>query len=1514
MEVDQPLSAEICVICEKAIDTGPGAKPSRTLQEKAVTKLRESSVARRDKRMQKSLKNVTNITVHDSCRSNYSRLPSNSRKSHQTVEKSKPDPISTRSTKKDDFPFTEKCFICGCDAGSDFELKQKKLELHKQRRVSRVTRNATRQSLLDICQQRKDYESDTVFERINNVPDLVKVDARYHSDCFPKFCNYFSHDQKGRPLHPYVDDLTQFIIRSILEDNDDCQFSMRELIQRSGQDDVTDFRHVQERLRRYFHDSVVFTNIRNDVIITYIDKSKQILSDSWFRKRCNDEAAEREKIVKKAADIILDDIRGKVYDTGTYKAPSNFLEDIHTDVPHTLKIFLDTVMIGKKKQSKKWDAQVCTVSHMIISAARPRTFISSLQLGLSSVIHKQHASRKLIDNLSFIGICASYTETMLFEASLVKDPESLQLTQAFIQFAFDNADHNTQTLDGSNTFHVMGGIMIVTPHSSVTSLKQVTRLKKIPKAVELAGSGVMELQKYSSPISQGMDNVIMKILGYNETTTPLALFKPRDFTWLCGKSLRPKDTKGYNSFMEMVRECEDFQISRILSLPIINNPPSELDTVYTALLYADQRARAINQRHVPVTFDHPLWMKSEFILENQDPNKPEDEKLRCFGVIGMFHLLMSTSKAISSTMDGSGLREIFALLFAENSLDSIFAGKAHDRAMRGHKLVMVSIATLILREVQFSEAELATIDNVLKNLENPDFDVISAMNSEVLRSMTEKFLIACEDLRKRSPTAELWIQYFSFGILLFKIVESYKRGDWNLLMETLQHTLPLFHATAHLNYAKATHLFLQKMLSLEEIMDPMEYDLYTRKQYFTVRRRNIVCSGNPPDLTIEQVFMRTMKVAGGLTHGRGVSEGVIARWIMSMIVLTEVTYAVEFFCSHGYAGSEQFSDDREASIKRDAQDLVKITDYMNSHNPFDITDTQLVVSISTGLCGDSRVNCHQVLKVGHSLLTGTFNKKYKDIHLKRKSKIISIAAAQSSIPVENDTVVIDPTLLFQRLSMIIENKDDMKEHLKLELAPYPKALFDQHGMSKTQKHKFIENFTPTIGAPQFPGMKYIIDGGFLLHKVVWHQGDIIDAILQRFVKYIEKHYSQGSTVIFDGYPSIPDARHIKSLERARRVKQNQAREAQSERGMPMPLSKDKYLSNEKNKNRLIQLLIEDLRAAGHTCEQADEDADTLIVNSAIRMSREMNVPAIIVGEDIDLLVILTQLADEDDLVYFFKPGKGKTPSKYFSSRSFHPEHLTNLVAFFHAFCGCDTVSSIFGKGKNAIVKLFQNKPELVPLATPFNQENASVDTLVKNGTKIMARLYDPQGETDDLDEMRYKYFKSKTTKLSFKLETLPPTRKATKQHILRTFLQIQLWHGNSTITAKDFGWFEYMTPTGVRCLKPVYVEDNIMIPPTLMQQIFCGCETGCSKKICKCVRLGVPCTDLCKNCHGTDCQNVPYFNLEVPTDDLNVDQDTVEILNDSQLHDESTQVAIQSEEQSTSTDYRRRDESTSTDE
>ncbi|KAJ8887626.1 hypothetical protein PR048_013843 [Dryococelus australis] len=52
----------------------------------------------------------------------------------------------------------------------------------------------------------------------------------------------------------------------------------------------------------------------------------------------------------------------------------------------------------------------------------------------------------------------------------------------FVQFVFDNADHNTRTVDGRGTFHMMGGVQCVTPSSTVKTSSPVTRPKILPTA------------------------------------------------------------------------------------------------------------------------------------------------------------------------------------------------------------------------------------------------------------------------------------------------------------------------------------------------------------------------------------------------------------------------------------------------------------------------------------------------------------------------------------------------------------------------------------------------------------------------------------------------------------------------------------------------------------------------------------------------------------------------------------------------------------------------------------------------------------------------------------------------------------------------------------------------------------------------------------------------------------------------------------------------------------------------
>ncbi|XP_011707609.1 PREDICTED: uncharacterized protein LOC105462604 [Wasmannia auropunctata] len=151
--------------------------------------------------------------------------------------------------------------------------------------------------------------------------------------------------------------------------------------------------------------------------------------------------------------------------------------DVKTVVSESLNVFLEKVIVSKKVGShEKWKIKCTSIAHAIISAARPRSFLSPLQIGLAAFLNKKYASRKLLEVLSALGFCSSYQEAVRLEISaIMRSPISID-SQSFSQFVFDNADFNTQTLDGLNTFHAMGGIQCLTPSTAIAPDQKIERL------------------------------------------------------------------------------------------------------------------------------------------------------------------------------------------------------------------------------------------------------------------------------------------------------------------------------------------------------------------------------------------------------------------------------------------------------------------------------------------------------------------------------------------------------------------------------------------------------------------------------------------------------------------------------------------------------------------------------------------------------------------------------------------------------------------------------------------------------------------------------------------------------------------------------------------------------------------------------------------------------------------------------------------------------------------------------
>ncbi|CAH1113884.1 unnamed protein product [Psylliodes chrysocephalus] len=111
-----------------------------------------------------------------------------------------------------------------------------------------------------------------------------------------------------------------------------------------------------------------------------------------------------------------------------------------------------------------------------------------------------------------------------------------------------------------------------------------------------------------------------------------------------------------------------------------------------------------------------------------------------------------------------------------------------------------------------------------------------------------------------------------------------------------------------------------------------------------------------------------------------------------------------------------------------------------------------------------------------------------------------------------------------------------------------------------------------------------------------------------------------------------------------------------------------------------------LQSQGFSCKQAEEDADADIIKTSIEIARDTNKTVIVVGQDIDFLVLLNQLTSNNHDIYFLKPGSGNVKDLFFTSNSFKYESFKNIVAFLHCFSGCDTTSGFAGKGKKSILR------------------------------------------------------------------------------------------------------------------------------------------------------------------------------------------------------------------------------------
>lgn len=484
-------------------------------------------------------------------------------------------------------------------------------------------------------------------------------------------------------------------------------------------------------------------------------------------------------------------------------------------------------------------------------------------------------------------------------------------------------------------------------------------------------------------------------------------------------------------------------------------------------------------------------------------------------------------------------------------------------------------------------------------------------------------------LEKNGATSKLWVQYFHMVCLMKEFIMAERMGNWNSHIQCIQKMIPFFHASGHFSYAKACQLYLNDMANLKNKMTVDEYAKFIDQSNFTIRRTDQFWCGNFTDMTIEQTLMRSMKTIGGLTHGRGITDATLTKWVQGLPSAHDVCETLEKYCGVYMANSDQHVDERPSRISRDESDLKKLLEWFSSHPPFPTVNN--IISIATGIVGDKRVNCYKANEIGLTEMKKMIGLTYGSVTLKRSSKVLPLGIMTSSIKIRDELIPIDPLLLFQRISIMKQNDVELKTCFNYELSPYPLSLFSEGGMRKTKKSVLYDYIKPMENTNVELNYKtYVVDGGFLLHRIIWQINQTFVKICQLYVSYIEKHFGKKVTIVFDGYNE--SSQSTKNAERHRRIK-NTSSDILFDKNMVLTIAQSSFLSNLRNKSRFINILSIDLKNNGYTVLQAADDADTMIVNEAI-LKANYEPDVIVVGEVIDLLVLLIALTPEEKISYF----------------------------------------------------------------------------------------------------------------------------------------------------------------------------------------------------------------------------------------------------------------------------------------
>ena len=177
-----------------------------------------------------------------------------------------------------------------------------------------------------------------------------------------------------------------------------------------------------------------------------------------------------------------------------------------------------------------------------------------------------------------------------------------------------------------------------------------------------------------------------------------------------------------------------------------------------------------------------------------------------------------------------------------------------------------------------------------------------------------------------------------------------------------------------------------------------------------------------------------------------------------------------------------------------------------------------LINIVTGENAAPSVNVDNANEIGESIIKVMNGKKINEYSSKKNDQAMTLAS-KAPVKIGDEVVSVDPQLLSQRSVFTAKGMgadDNLEDVFSHELCSYPTALFwrviSLLPPNKPQLSQAITKHVDQSVSGLLEEVRYVLDGGSLLQRLPWQNGQTYGEIIQMYVDY-EKIWSRNNSCV-----------------------------------------------------------------------------------------------------------------------------------------------------------------------------------------------------------------------------------------------------------------------------------------------------------------------------------------------------------------------------------------------------------------